>query len=97
MVAGLAERAEVDTRGQRRSMWIHMLKITNDGQKLALDIGHESIGGKTTKTTRPLSAPRCLRIWAGQIVSSAQLVFCDVSTPGKSKPIEMQEANGSTK
>ena len=60
-----------------------MLKITNDGRKLALDqrlisdAFPDSVDGKVSECAR-----QCYDIWENtKDTKSAQLVFCDLSTP----------------
>ena len=83
MVAGLAERAEAIRAGNVDPSVDNMLKITNDGRKLALDmrlmnpLAADDENNKTSACARNV-----YRIWEqskGQ--RSAQLVFCDLSTP----------------
>lgn len=83
MVAGLAERAE---RIRNREVEPHidnMLKITNDGRKLALDmrlinpLAPDDENGKVSVCVRNV-----YQIWERtKEQRSAQLVFCDLSTP----------------
>ena len=93
VVAELAERAErvraraVDPRTD------NMLRITNDGRKLALDmrlinpLAADDPNGKVATCARNVA-----RIWAQtKDQRSTQLVFCDLSTPNKNAPIEMQK------
>ena len=83
MVRALGDRAEkvrnrmVDTRED------NMLKITNDGRKLALDqrlmnpLLPDDPGGKATACTE-----RAFRVWQEtKDKKSAQLIFSDLSTP----------------
>ncbi len=83
MVASLSERAEiVRTRGVDPSI-DNMLKITNDGRKLALDqrLINENLppddNGKVA-----ICADNVFKIWEDtKDKSLAQLIFCDMSTP----------------
>lgn len=96
MVAGLAERAEAIRAGNVDPSVDNMLKITNDGRKLALDMRlMNPLAADDENNKTSVCARNVYRIWERtKEYRSAQLVFCDLSTPGKSKPIEMQEANG---
>ena len=91
MVDGLAERAERVRNRMVHSSEDNMLLITNDGRKLALDqrmLNPLLPDSDTSKTNA--CADHVFTIWqdtAGQ--RSAQMVFCDLSTPGKQRPIEM--------
>ena len=91
MVDGLAERAERIRNRMVDSTEDNMLLITNDGRKLALDqrmLNPMLPDSDTSKTNA--CADNVFTIWqdtAGQ--RSAQMVFCDLSTPGKHRPIEM--------
>lgn len=93
VVAELAERAErVRARAVDPST-DNMLRITNDGRKLALDmrlinpLAADDPNGKVATCARNVA-----RIWAQtKDQRSTQLVFCDLSTPNKNTPIEMQK------
>ena len=93
VVAELAERAErVRARAVDPST-DNMLRITNDGRKLALDmrlinpLAADDPNGKVATCARNVA-----RIWAQtKDRRSTQLVFCDLSTPNKNTPIEMQK------
>lgn len=83
MVASLAERAEKVRGGGVDSSVDNMLKITNDGRKLALD-------QRMLNTMLPdfenskinACVDNVYRIWEeNKDKKSAQLVFCDLSTP----------------
>lgn len=83
MVAGLAERAEAIRNGNVDPSVDNMLKITNDGRKLALDmrlinpLAADDPNGKVA-----VCAGNVYRIWEQtRPQRSAQLVFCDLSTP----------------
>ena len=83
MVASLAERAEQVRGGGVDSSVDNMLKITNDGRKLALDqrmlndMLPDFEGSKIN-----VCVDNIYRIWEENIdKKSAQLVFCDLSTP----------------
>ena len=83
MVRGLAERAEAIRGGGVDPHEDNMLRITNDGRKLALDmrliqpLAPDDPNGKVS-----VCAQNVYRIWEQtREKRSAQLVFCDLSTP----------------
>ena len=83
MVAGLAERAERIRLGGIDPSVDNMLKITNDGRKLALDqrminpMLNDFEGSKVNACVENI-----YQIWRDNSdKKSAQLVFCDLSTP----------------
>ncbi|MGI5952759.1 MAG: SNF2-related protein [Dysosmobacter sp.] len=83
MVRGLAERAEAIRAGGVDPRVDNMLRITNDGRKLALDmrlinpLAADDPNGKVATCARNV-----IRIWEQtREQRSAQLVFCDLSTP----------------
>lgn len=83
MVRGLAERAEAIRAGGVDPRVDNMLRITNDGRKLALDmrlinpLAADDPNGKVATCARNI-----IRIWEQtKEQQSAQLVFCDLSTP----------------
>ena len=83
MVASLAERAEA-VRDRRVEAHIdNMLKITNDGRKLALDqrlINDMLPDDESSKATTCVD--KAFEIWEDtKEQKSAQLIFCDLSTP----------------
>ena len=83
MVASLAERAEA-VRDRRVEAHIdNMLKITNDGRKLALDqrlINDMLPDDESSKATTCVD--KAFEIWEEtKEQKSAQLIFCDLSTP----------------
>ena len=85
MVASLAERAEAVRQSGVDSSVDNMLKITNDGRKLALD---QRMMNELLPDFEGSKVNACVnniyRIWAEtQDAKSTQLVFCDVSTPKK--------------
>lgn len=91
MIKGLAERAEKIRGGGVDPHVDNMLRITNDGRKLALDmrliqpLAPDDPAGKVA-----VSARNIYRIWEQtKEKRSTQLVFCDLSTPEKRRPIEM--------
>ena len=83
MVKGLAERAEKVRNRQVEPYVDNMLRITNDGRKLALDmrlinpLAPDDPNGKVA-----VCAQNIFQIWeqTGER-RSTQLVFCDLSTP----------------
>ena len=82
-IAGLAERAEAVRGGNVDPSVDNMLKITNDGRKLALDmrlfnpLAPDDENGKVATCARNV-----FRIWdEGKEERTTQLVFCDLSTP----------------
>lgn len=83
MVAALAERAEIIHAGGVDPSIDNMLKVTNDGRKLALDqrlinpLLSDDEGSKTA-----VCAHNVFKIWQKtKAQKSSQLVFCDLSTP----------------
>ena len=83
MIASLAERAEAIRAGHVDPTVDNMLKITNDGRKLALDmrlvqpLAPDDPNGKVAVCARNV-----FQIWEQtRQQRSAQLVFCDLSTP----------------
>ena len=83
MIAGLAERAEIIRNGGIDPSVDNMLKITNDGRKLALDmrlinpLAADDENGKVS-----ICAKNICDIWERTKENrSAQMVFCDLSTP----------------
>ena len=83
MVASLAERAEQVRGGGVDSSVDNMLKITNDGRKLALD---QRMLNDMLPDLEGSKINACVdniyRIWEKNTdKKSAQLVFCDLSTP----------------
>ena len=83
MVAALAERAEAVRGGGVDSSVDNMLKITNNGRKLALD--QRMINGMLPDfegSKINACVDNIYRIWEENAdKKSAQLVFCDLSTP----------------
>lgn len=83
MVKSLADRAEKIRAGDVDPSVDNMLKITNDGRKLALDmrlINPLAPDSDTNKAS--ICARNVYSIWERtQAQHSTQLVFCDLSTP----------------
>ena len=82
-VAGLAERAERVRARVVDPSTDNMLRITNDGRKLALDMRLLSSLAPDDKNSKvSVCARNVYRIWAERTAQrSTQLVFCDLSTP----------------
>lgn len=83
MVASLAERAEKVRSGMVNASVDNMLKITNDGRKLALD---QRMINDMLPDFEGSKVNACVdniyQIWEENVdKKSAQLVFCDLSTP----------------
>ena len=83
MVSSLAERAEAIRAGGVDSRVDNMLKITNDGRKLALD---QRMLNEMLPDDEGSKVNACInevyRIWEENIDKrSTQLLFCDLSTP----------------
>ena len=93
MVSSLAERADAVRSGAVDPSVDNMLLITNDGRKLALDqrlLNPMLPDFEESKVN--VCAGNIYRIWEDTKEQRlTQLVFCDLSTPGKSNPIEMEE------
>lgn len=83
IVKSLGERAEVVRRGSIDSSIDNMLKITNDGRKLALD---QRLVNDMLEDAENSKVAACVEksysIWQETAdKKSAQLIFCDLSTP----------------
>ena len=98
MILSYADRADAVRNGSVDPTVDNMLLITNDGRKLALDqrlinpLFPDFEGSKVN-----VCADNVYRIWEEtQKDRLTQLVFCDLSTPGKQKPVEMQENEDGT-
>ena len=90
MVAELGERAEAVRNGNVDPSEDNMLKITNDGRKLALDqrlidpLLPDEAGSKVNA-----SVEEVFRLWQEfASTKGTQLVFCDLSTPKAEKKIK---------
>ena len=98
IVASLAERAEKVRNREVDSRVDNMLLITNDGRKLALD---QRLVNPMLPSDPDSKAAKCVEnvfeIWQRTADQrSTQMIFCDLSTPGKERPIEMvQKEDGS--
>ena len=95
MVVGLAKRAEKIRARLVKPQTDNMLKVTNDGRKLALDqrlIDPMLPDDPNSKVNACVD--NVYRIWEGHAdTKAAQLVFCDLSTPTNKKIIETQEVS----
>ena len=83
IVESLGERAEVVRSGGVDSSVDNMLKITNDGRKLALDqrLVNELLPDNP-ESKISVCAEKSYEIWKDTAAQkSAQLIFCDLSTP----------------
>mgnify|MGYP000113880421 CR=1 FL=1 len=84
MIRGLAERAEKIRAGGVDPHVDNMLRITNDGRKLALDMRLINPLAADDPNGKVLSAPgMCPHLGTDQRKTLCQLVFCDLSTPTK--------------
>ena len=83
MVQTLAERAETVRNREVEPHIDNMLKITNDGRKLALDqrlVNDMLPDDENSKAT--ICVNHAVQIWEDtQEQKSSQLIFCDLSTP----------------
>lgn len=98
MVSSLADRADAVRSGAVDPSVDNMLLITNDGRKLALDqrllnpMLPDFEGSKVN-----VCAGNIYRIWEDTKEQRlTQFVFCDLSTPGKNRPVEMEEKEEGT-
>ena len=83
IVENLGERAEVVRNGGVDASVDNMLKITNDGRKLALDqrLVNELLPDNP-ESKISVCAEKSYEIWKNTAAQkSAQLIFCDLSTP----------------
>ena len=83
MVASFSERAEKVRNGMVDATVDNMLKITNDGRKLALDQRlTDAVLPDDPESKVNLCLDNIHRIWeSSSEQKSTQLVFCDLSTP----------------
>lgn len=100
MVEGLGKRAEAIRKKQVDSKTDNMLKITNEGRKLALDqrLLNELLPDFESSKVN-ICADNIYDIWEKyKEQKSTQLVFCDLSTPKSlgtdDNPYEMEEKDG---
>ena len=93
MVKALGERAEKIRSGAVDATEDNMLKITNEGRKLALDqrlMNHLLPDSESSKVNS--CCENIYRIWdENSDKKSTQLVFCDLSTPKDLKGYEKEE------
>ena len=98
MVASLAERAEAVRDRRVEPHEDNMLKITNDGRKLALDqrLVNPLLPDEEHSKVNAL-VEKAYAIWERTAdTKSAQLIFCDLSTPknlGKTTAADGEEAS----
>ena len=83
MVSSFADRAEAVRKGNVNSRFDNMLKITNDGRKLALDqrlINDMLPDEPESKVNRCVE--NAFKVWEESAADrGTQLIFCDLSTP----------------
>ena len=93
MVEQLGERAENIRNGAVDATQDNMLKITNEGRKLALDQRLMNPLLPDAENSKVNScADNIYKIWyENQDKKSTQLVFCDLSTPKDMKGVEKEE------
>lgn len=93
MVKALGERAEKIRSGTVDATEDNMLKITNEGRKLALDQRLMNPLLPDSESSKVNScAENVYRIWnENSYKKSTQLVFCDLSTPKDLKGYEKEE------
>ena len=98
MVQALAQRAEDCRSGLSKPNEDNMLLITGDGRKLALDqrLSNPMLPDNPDSKVN-MCASNVYKIWErSKKDKSAQLVFCDLSTPNNDKktPVEMHNVDG---
>ena len=93
MVASLGERADAIRNGSVDASIDNMLKITNEGRKLALEQRLMNPLLPDSDTSKVNScADNVYRIWEeNKDKKSTQLIFCDLSTPKDMKGYESEE------
>lgn len=83
IVSSLSDRADKIRNGEVEPHIDNMLKITNDGRKLALDqrlINDEFPNEENNKTS--ICAANVFKIWEDTKADKlTQMIFCDISTP----------------
>ena len=92
-VANLAERADEVRKGNVNPSDDNMLKITNDGRKVALDqrmISDQSVSEVTNKTQECVKNAYNLYLQSSEF-KGTQLIFCDLSTPKKDGTFSVYE------
>ena len=94
MVAELGERAEAVRKREVEPNQDNMLKITSDGRKLALDQRlQNSLLPDDPNSKVNACVKNILAEWQNSAdIRGTQLVFCDLSTPGAQKTMEMVPA-----
>lgn len=95
MVRSLGERADAIRTGKIDPRLDNMLKITNEGRKLALD---QRLLNPMLQDFENSKVNVCVNniyeIWEKHKEKKlTQLIFCDLSTPKKDKPIPMKKAD----
>ena len=93
LVQELSERAAAIHTGSVDPSFDNMLKVTSDGRKLGLDqrIINPSFPDESGSKVN-LCAENILKVWKdGEAGKLTQLVFCDISTPGKTIDMEVQD------
>jgi len=94
MVECLAERADEVRNGNIDPSIDNMLKITNDGRKLALDqrlINPNMPDVPVSKAN--ICAEKAFEIWEQtKVQKSAQIIFCDLSTPKSDSSFSVYDA-----
>ena len=96
MVASLAERAEAVRDRRVEPHEDNMLKITNDGRKLALDqrLVNPLLPDEEHSKVNAL-VEKAYEIWERTAdAKSAQLIFCDLSTPKNLGKITAADGKG---
>lgn len=98
MVAALSERADAVRNREVEPTEDNMLKITNDGRKLALDQRlmdpeiPEAVNSKVNACVENV-----FRIWQESAEQkSAQLIFSDLSTPASKRPLQTEQKEDGT-
>lgn len=93
-ISSLAERAEAIHKRLVEPYEDNMLKVTNEGRKLALDerlIDAESFS--VTQSKADVCTDNIFRIWTETAdTQAAQLVFCDLSTPNGNGEFNVYDA-----
>lgn len=98
MVADLGERAELIRRRMVEPREDNMLKVTSDGRKLALD---QRLSDPDLPDDPESKVNVCVwnvyQVWQDTMEQKgAQMIFCDLSTPGNARPVEMTQKEDGT-
>lgn len=98
MVADLGERAELIRRRMVEPREDNMLKVTSDGRKLALD---QRLSDPDLPDDPESKVNVCVQnvyqVWQDTTEQKgAQMIFCDLSTPGNARPVEMTQKEDGT-